>query len=561
VSTAPFLSDSEVVTAETHQQVVRATATHPDFEGPVELALTDIDLNWDSGRAPRVTATLTCAVPDPSVLEQLDPRTGVRVEIECGYVRPGGIEDVNAVGDLGLRRVRVNRPGNTLTLECASDEMLVIDGSPAASASVTDTTHAGAIKKLVNQTIYPNPVFSTAVSGGSVTVDPVVDRWDSISDIADRINAQVYDDGLRKWYVAPTPVVSATPDATLVVGENGTVLESDSELDRDNWFNYVYLRYRWTDSGGVDHEVGATAVVNSGPYAVSGPAGKRILIQEREIPTTQAEANAAAKSVLLRALSRGYAHRVTAIAAYWLRPGMTASLTLPGREPESHIVQRVGFNPVRGTMSVETRLPDIPSDDDLTTTTPPSAPVDPDPAPPVTQKYVSEWVASSSRSYKGDGTENSFIAPDMAQGYYSSSNGNQCAIALFTSANSTGDETSKTVTQALTGATVSKVEVWLYANHWFSFSGGIGRIGFYNGTSLPSTFSGPSPYVTVKDWKDNSGRWVTITSPSLISALTSGSCRGITVGKGVGTDQTYYGKFNGASASSNKPKLRITYAK
>ena len=174
---------------------------------------------------------------------------------------------------------------------------------------------------------------------------------------------------------------------------------------------------------------------------------------------------------------------------------------------------------------------------------------------------MSEWVSNASRSFKGDGSENSFIAPEMGHGYYSGTNGNQFSITLFTAANSTGDETGKTITQALTGATLSKVEVWAYASHWNGYDGGTARLGYYNGTSLPASASSPAPYVTVPGWRRETGRWVTITSKAAIAALLAGTARGVTFGKGVGTDREYYGKFNGASSSSNRPKLRLTYAK
>ena len=568
--TAPFPAEVEQLLTESHRQVVRARATHPALTGAVELAVEDITVSWNETTAPRVAANMSVTIPDDSeMLAALDPRTGVRVEIDCGYVLPGGEEQVYTIADLGLRNRAIQRPANTVALACASDEMLAIDASPTASETVTGTSHSDAIQKLIKACISPAPRITSTVSGDAVTVDPVFDRWDTLNDIADRIGARAYDDGLRDWTITTSPVVS-TPSLTLTVGENGTVLTSDESLDRDGWFNYVLLRYKWTDTASVDHEVKATAYVKTGDYAITGPAGKRIFEAQREVPTTQAQANTAAASILSRLLTRAGSYRIQSVAAYWLRPGMTVSVKLKGESDfKNHLVQSVTFRPLSGTMEIETRLASDLAE--IGTTTPPPViptdpppPRDPDPTPPATQTVIAEWVANASQTYQSDGSKNTFADPDILQGYYSSLNGNQRSILLFSAANSTGDEVGKTVTQFLTGVSaddISKIEVWVYFYHWYYNGGGTARFGYYNGTSIPATFSGGSPYVTQSDWPRKSGRWVNITSSALKNALVAGSCRAVLLGPGIGSDHEYYGKAYGAGSSSNKPKFRITCKK
>lgn len=552
--TAPFLADTPTILRQSHGQVARVTATHPSFT-QMPLDVTEATLTFDEERAPRATSSITCALVDEPAL--LDPLAGVRVRIEAGYLRPGGTEDVHTLADLGLRNRSRSDPNRTLRLDCAGDEARVVDAAGTASGTVTSATHSGAIIAIINEALSPAPRVTVSLTGGAVTVDEFSDRWSALDDIADRVGADVYDTGLRDWVIEARPVVADTPEHTLTVGEDGTVLESDATVSRDSWANYVFLRYRWTDASDVDHEVRATAYVASGPYAVTGPAGKRIFIDEREVATTQAQANAAAAAVLSRFISRSQSFTLRAVAAYWLRPGMTVSVTLPGRAQESHLIKRISFDLLEGTMQLETRLPETFT---IATTTSTGTP-DPDPAPPAAQSYTSRWVASSSRTYKGDGTENSFLVPDIAQGYFGATNGNQRSIVVFAGANSTGDETAKTITQALTGATVSAVRLTVYCEHTYSFAGGTARVGFYNGTSVPATFTGGSPYVSVAGWKKGSPRTVTITSSALIAALLAGTCRGVTFGPGVGSDQNYYMRFAGATASSNKPVIEIDYAK
>lgn len=538
-------------------------ATHPDFDAPIPLELIDAEISFDERRAPRAQANLTVGLADTSLVPFLDPRLGVRVEISAGYRLPGGDEDVQPLVDLGLRSAVPDYGDRTLTLACSGDEALVIDASPAVSANVTSSTHSGAALLLLKQAISPAPKFVATVTGGSVTIDPVPDRWASVQDLADRLNAAVFDDGLRVWHFDPVPSLAGAPVLSLTVGAGGTILAGRVPVDRDNWANYVTLRYRWRDAANVDQEIRATAVIDVGAYAITGPAGKKILLDEREVATTQTAANAAAASVLYRQFSRSQSIRLRSISAYWLRPGHTIDVRLVLTVPAvRYLVSAVTFGQ-DGTMEIDARLPDaraLPSSAPVSTTTPPSLPRVPDPAPPAVDTYVSTWTANGTRTFKQNGTENTFAAGDAIQGYFDSTNGNQQAVILFSAANSTGDETSVSISSAIAGAKITKVEVWLYANHWWSNAGGTARIGFFLGTSLPASYSSAIVRVT-RHFGKPQGQWVTITSNALIAALKDGSCRGITLGPGVGADRQYYGKFNGSGASSGKPLLRLTYAK
>jgi hypothetical protein len=563
-----YAADTPDLIAGPHGQVLRAYADHPEFDAPIELDLEAATVTLDEQRAPRVVAQLTVTTPSDAALALLDPRTGVRVILEAGYVRPGGDEDATPVFDLGLRKIRSARPGDTTTLELASDEALVIDASPSVSASVSSSSTTGAIVALLRQCISPYPrTVVTSSTGPAVNLALVPDRWGGVADLADRIGARVFDDGTRTWRITPDTVV-ADPAHTLTVGDGGTVTASSDSTDRDSWANYVAHRYRWRTAGASsDSEVYATAYAKAGPYAVDGPAGKRISLDERTTPTTQADANAAAAAVLGRQLTRSRELPLTAVAAWWLRPGDTIRVQRkPAAAASTEVVSALTFRMPGGLMDVTTRLLDPPGTNVIDTTTPvptsgATVPVA-DPPPPAKQQYRSSWQANGSATYKGSGAKRTDLLDEVAQGYYGSTNGNQSAVMTFTAANSTGDETGVSISTALAGATVSRVEVWLYATHWFSYAGGTARIGYANATAVPSTFSSAKPYVTASGWKRDTGRWVTITSAALAKALVAGTCRALTVGPGIGTSSTYYGRFVSASGTaSRRPVIRITYSK
>jgi hypothetical protein len=176
-----------------------------------------------------------------------------------------------------------------------------------------------------------------------------------------------------------------------------------------------------------------------------------------------------------------------------------------------------------------------------------------DASPPPTKKtYTSTWVSNASESYDGSNSVR-YNTSDLVQGDSGSSNGNSHGLILFTGSNSTGGQTGISVATAMTGATLNKAEVYLYANHWYYGSGGTAVIRGSTATSL-SGFTPSAASKTVTGWARSSGKWVDITS------IVGTNIRAVTVGKAPSSSLTYYGRFN-AHNQSNPPKLRLTYTK
>jgi hypothetical protein len=362
------------------------------------------------------------------------------------------------------------------------------------------------------------------------------------------------------------------PDVILTGGPGGTLTDTEDSTDREAWANYITHVYEWRDAAEVDRRVQATALVTSGAYRVTGPAGKRIVVDYRNVPTTQAAANDAAAVVLSRQLTRSTAQAVTGIAAWWLRPGMTARVsTLAGTS--DRLVSRVVFRWPDRLMDVTSRKPD-PLDDlgqpiTVGTTTPvpppetPTTPTpDPDPETVTKKTYTSTWTANAFGSYRASGARrtDSTVAHDVVFGNSGTgTNGNGSGVIMFTAANSTGDEAGKTIDEALTGATVTRVRFRAKATHWWSYAGGTGRLGYFAGTSLPSSYTAAKPYVSVKDWKRNTFRTADLTSAAFKAALEAGTALGVTVGPGPSGSTTYYGKVAGDGSAA--PTLEITYSK
>lgn len=157
------------------------------------------------------------------------------------------------------------------------------------------------------------------------------------------------------------------------------------------------------------------------------------------------------------------------------------------------------------------------------------------------KEYTKTWTASWSASYEDRNGYISYYGSQVRQGYFSSTWGIQAALVGFD------------LGSTLTGATIKKVEIYLYASHWYYNSGGTAVIRTHGLSSRPSTFSSESGAKKVA-FKVGQGKWVNITS------IFENNDRGIALDPGNTTNREYYGRFHGAK-ESNKPKLRITYTK
>ncbi|WP_130335036.1 phage baseplate assembly protein V [Streptomyces sp. BK022] len=166
-----------------------------------------------------------------------------------------------------------------------------------------------------------------------------------------------------------------------------------------------------------------------------------------------------------------------------------------------------------------------------------------------TKTYTKTYNAVWSRRFGNAG----YTDGSMYQGYYSSTWGQQKSMVYFGT---------QPYTDMGSTAKVSKVEVYLYANHWYYNAGGTAHIGVFTNTSEPTGFAGVGGInQTVSSWPVGAGKWVTLPS-SWNSSWNAGTpYRGITLGGDLSTtDKTYYGIFDGVG-DTHPPQLRITYTK
>lgn len=180
-------------------------------------------------------------------------------------------------------------------------------------------------------------------------------------------------------------------------------------------------------------------------------------------------------------------------------------------------------------------------------TEPTPTPPPPEPARP--RQYTDTVSASWWQAYTGDNTQatHSTYSGAAAQGRtpYAPGNGVMRGLIGFPSQAS-----------RLSGATVKKIEVYVYAKSWHANAGGTAVLGVHGHDSKPGNWSSTSNDVKRQKMKRPEGRWITLPS-SVHAGFKSGSLRGISFYPPSGSTSTeYYGIFTG-----NKTRLRVTYTK
>lgn len=357
--TAPWDPRAAVAVGAPLRRVYRVQARHPAYSTPIDLDVdTDADphLTHDEGWAPYVSADVTVRVPEQATLDLLDPRVGARLLVSAGYVYPGGTEDVHTVADLVLSERTTLRPENRVRLTGLSDEYLVQGAAPVtadltynAGSAMRNVIAAIIHVAIPAATIVTDPAVPATSLGQTLTIERGAEGalWSAVADLADRLGAKVYHDGLGTWRIMPAPVLASVSVAQLRTGPTGAITASEAALTRDGFANAVVIKYA---------DGFAWAEATTGPLGTINAPRKVACIDRSTLPKSGGAK--AARSILARTLSRGRSLSVTALDALWVTPFRTVTVQLPTGPQERHLIARTQRNLETGLMTVTTRLPD-----------------------------------------------------------------------------------------------------------------------------------------------------------------------------------------------------------
>jgi hypothetical protein len=117
----------------------------------------------------------------------------------------------------------------------------------------------------------------------------------------------------------------------------------------------------------------------------------------------------------------------------------------------------------------------------------------------------------------------------------------------------------------LTGATIAKATLTMYASDWKRSSGGTASIGWHNHVNRPDEWE-PAGF-TVADDIQREDDWPKIGTVGVIlnstmkAAFAAGTAKGIAVGPGPSTSTIYSGHFDSEENSVHAPTLSVVYTK
>ncbi|PEA25811.1 hypothetical protein CN984_12260 [Bacillus cereus] len=168
------------------------------------------------------------------------------------------------------------------------------------------------------------------------------------------------------------------------------------------------------------------------------------------------------------------------------------------------------------------------------------------------QVYTDTFWSSWTQTYRTSGTKRTdYRADKLVQGYYGEAEpwGLQRSLCGF------GDIQSK-----IAGSRIKKVELYLYAEHWWYYAGGTAVIGYHNHSNEPDRF-GHSVYGAKYQKFSYRGQGMWVDMPiSLGEGIRDGYYKGISI-FADSYARDYYGVFSGAWDGGNAPRLKITYEK
>lgn len=196
---------------------------------------------------------------------------------------------------------------------------------------------------------------------------------------------------------------------------------------------------------------------------------------------------------------------------------------------------------------------------DLPTSGQTSSETAPTPAPPAKKTYTATWHATDSREYLGSGsaTPSNARLPSghIRHGRAYGSPNNLRGVIVFNAPSVDGEK--KYMSTALTGATITKAEVFVRVKMWSYSTGGTLTLRPLGDSTPPSTLNVPSTTQSKRYTGPNQGYWIQI--PTSWIKPTE---RGIIVGPARSESATDYGYWHPHTAAvADRPKLRLTYSR
>lgn len=171
-------------------------------------------------------------------------------------------------------------------------------------------------------------------------------------------------------------------------------------------------------------------------------------------------------------------------------------------------------------------------------------------------QFVSTWRASTSRSFDKNGADSN---ADYQQGILRHGGDSLTHSVFVCNDGAVSGEKGKTIAQALTGATVTKVEIGVQSLYWSNATGGTLTLLPLGATSIAATDKSPGdPKKGVEKKFTTRSQWQWVTVPTIwITPTSTGVRLGPTWFYGTANE----GYFASHRHASTPPQIRITYTR
>lgn len=182
---------------------------------------------------------------------------------------------------------------------------------------------------------------------------------------------------------------------------------------------------------------------------------------------------------------------------------------------------------------------------------------------PAKKEYRTTWVATDSQTYYGSGAADSYGSTKgiVRAGYWDSITTEMKSLFVFNGTGVSGEK--KTMATALSGAKITKAEVFVKTVHWYASTGGTMWIRQWNGSSVPSALyqsnATAGGVVTKRYTARVQGAWIQVPT-SWFSTTNRSFLAGPPSSQGASSTYTHIASHTNKQ-TTYRPQVRLTYTR
>lgn len=279
----------------------------------------------------------------PTAASDLLAPYGAEVWVRRGIAYGNGTTEWVSLGYHRIDTVEQDTPPNGPIRISAQDRMAgIIEARLLAPVQYPAATTYGDLLDALVTEVYPSAVieWDDATDGDAIGRQVIgeEDRYALLNDLVTSVGKVWYWDH-RGHLVIATPPDPTDPVFTVNAGAGGVLVALSRRLSRQGVYNAVVATGEAADT---ETPVRGLAVDDNplSPTYWSGQFGKVPRFYSSPFITTEAQAQAAARSLLLTSLGLPYAVDLSAIPNPALEPGDAVRVVYPGRD-ETHVLDQI----------------------------------------------------------------------------------------------------------------------------------------------------------------------------------------------------------------------------